>query len=282
MTTQADRWQKHWIVLHELGYGVDDILANGEMGAMRYVVDHTPTKVIMFDVGANEGAYSVLLWELLKEYQRQGTLYAFEPVADTFEKLQSCIDHLPRVEGLDGIALPLAMEREGMHDKTMTIKKVSKHPQNDPCSGLASFHKRKLDHLGIEMEDTETVPCVSLGGFVCDHNIPRIHFLKLDVEGHEYFILHQGYNIWEGNGIYSCAIDYIQFEFGGCNIDSRTYFKDFWTLLSPEFHLYRIVQDGLVLIPEYSEQHEIFLTINYLAISKAQLLEPEVFIRTLP
>ena len=64
----------------------------------------------------------------------------------------------------------------------------------------------------------------------------------------------------EKNGIKA-----IQFEFGGTNIDSRTYFQDFYYLLKEKYNIYRILQDGLYEIKQYSELQEIFTTINYFA-----------------
>ena len=63
-------------------------------------------------------------------------------------------------------------------------------------------------------------------------------------------------------------IDAIQFEFGGCNIDSRTFFQDFFYLLKDHYKIYRVLKDGLLEMPIYKETYEIFITINYLAIKK--------------
>lgn len=63
-------------------------------------------------------------------------------------------------------------------------------------------------------------------------------------------------------------IDAIQFEFGGCNIDSRTFFQDFFYLLKDNYKIYRVLKDGLLEMPIYKETYEIFITINYLAIKK--------------
>lgn len=60
-------------------------------------------------------------------------------------------------------------------------------------------------------------------------------------------------------------IQFIQFEFGGTNVESRTYFRDFWYLLSPDYILHRIVGNGLCRIDAYSEFLEIFVTANFLA-----------------
>lgn len=60
-------------------------------------------------------------------------------------------------------------------------------------------------------------------------------------------------------------IDFIQFEFGGCNIDSRTYFQNFYYLLNTKYQIYRILKNGLYSIKKYRETQEIFVTTNYLA-----------------
>jgi hypothetical protein len=82
----------------------------------------------------------------------------------------------------------------------------------------------------------------------------------LDIEGHELNALKGAKEMINKN-----AIDFIQFEFGGCNIDSRTYFQDFFYLLKNKFKIYRILTDGLFEIVEYKETHEVFITVNYLA-----------------
>ncbi len=66
----------------------------------------------------------------------------------------------------------------------------------------------------------------------------------------------------------SGAVDFIQFEFGGCNIDSRTYFQDFYYLLNDRYKISRILKDGLYPISRYKEMYEAFTTTNYLAEKK--------------
>lgn len=63
----------------------------------------------------------------------------------------------------------------------------------------------------------------------------------------------------------SGAVDFIQFEFGGTNIDSRTYFQDFYYLLKDQYNIYRILKDGLFQITQYKEVYEVFITTNFLA-----------------
>ena len=62
----------------------------------------------------------------------------------------------------------------------------------------------------------------------------------------------------------------IQFEFGGSNIDSKTYLRDFWEFLSKKnFCLYRITPKGNILLNEYHEKEEIFLFSNFIAINNS-------------
>jgi hypothetical protein len=61
------------------------------------------------------------------------------------------------------------------------------------------------------------------------------------------------------------AIKVIQFGFGNCDINSRTFFRDFRNLLSPDYHLYRLLKDGIYPVANYSVYGEIFATINYYA-----------------
>jgi hypothetical protein len=83
--------------------------------------------------------------------------------------------------------------------------------------------------------------------------------LKMDVEGHELDVL-------KGAEYTLRTIDVVQFEFGGCNIDTRTYFQDyFYFFRNAGFSLFRLGPKGLENIPKYTEIDESFTTTNYYA-----------------
>ncbi len=63
-------------------------------------------------------------------------------------------------------------------------------------------------------------------------------------------------------------IEIIQLEFGGCNVDSRTYFHDFWTMLNENYNFFCVLKDGLQPIQQYSLLDEIFITVNFVAVLK--------------
>lgn len=86
----------------------------------------------------------------------------------------------------------------------------------------------------------------------------------MDIEGYELKALTGALNL-----LNSRSIDFIQFEFGGCNIDSKKYFRDFYYLLNTNYKIYRILKNGIFQINHYNEMLEIFIgTANYLAISR--------------
>ncbi len=128
-----------------------------------------------------------------------------------------------------------------------------------PGSGLASLTKRRLDHFGLDLSHEEPVPVKRLESWARAANISTVDVLKIDVEGHELDVL-------KGAGDLLGNARVVQFEFGGCNIDTRTYFQDFWYLLSRDFQIHRLGPGGTSAITSYTEHDETFTTTNYIAV----------------
>jgi FkbM family methyltransferase len=130
-------------------------------------------------------------------------------------------------------------------------------------SGFASLYQRDIRHVGVEMNHSVEVPVLTLDDLALKHNLSAIDFLKLDLEGHEFEALKGAKRLFQQNKIRAIA-----FEFGACNIDSRTYFKDFWQLLVYEygFTMYRIAPGRkLISMQSYNESLERFSWQNILA-----------------
>ncbi|TAF34147.1 MAG: FkbM family methyltransferase [Cytophagales bacterium] len=228
-----------------------DFAQSGELFVAQYIKDRLAkelgqSSVVIFDVGANVGKYAKALSEL---FGSKAKIFAFEPSQKTFELFKettkTCSNIIPN--------------NLGFSNKEYTHTLFT----NTEGSGLASVYQRKLDHFGISMDKTEEIKLSTIDNYCQQHNIDRIHFLKLDIEGHELSALTGAQDM-----IANKKVDYIQFEFGGCNIDSRTYFQDFYYLLKDNYRIYRILKNGIHELPTYKETYEIFITINYLAIKK--------------
>ena len=173
-------------------------------------------------------------------------IHSFEPSLETFEKLKLNIGDKDGIH-IQNIGL-------GENETTMTLF------SNKSTSTIASLYNRNLDHINVNMKALEIVTIKTIDNYCQENCIDKIDFLKIDVEGHELSVLKGAKKmILEGN------IEAIQFEFGGCNLDSRTFFKDFFLMLNTNYKLYRIVQNGLYPIKNYKEIYEVFYTVNFFA-----------------
>lgn len=239
----------HSLSLMGLNFGGgDNVASSGEKNAISYLRRHTirGTIPVVFDIGANAGLYTA---EVLKDFGDKVEIHAFEPLKEAFAALSANMKHHTNVRAYNfGF---------GESERETSIY------SNNPSSPLASCFNRRVAHLGIEMKYSETIELKRLDIFCSKHGIRQIDLLKIDVEGGELAVL-------KGTGslLASGAIRLIQFEFGACNIDSRTFFKDFFYLLNPHYRIYRILKDGLEPVDKYTEACEVFLTTNYLAISR--------------
>jgi hypothetical protein len=69
----------------------------------------------------------------------------------------------------------------------------------------------------------------------------------------------------------SGAVKLVTFEFGGCNVDTRTFFRDFFEFFKAlGMTIYRITPNGhFHPIRRYRETEEQFSTINYVVFKDA-------------
>lgn len=218
---------------------------SGEINTIKYIKKETSKfkKVIIFDVGANIGEYTNTLLKLFQNNRVK--IYAMEPSKKTFDKLQNAIKDEK-----------VLLFNIGFGER---VKKTVLFSNSDE-SALASVYKRRLNHFDIKMNKRETIMLKTLDSFCYENRIDHINFIKLDVEGNELNVL-KGASKMLNSG----KIDYVQFEFGGCNIDSRTFFQDFYYILNPNYRIFRVLKNGFYPIDEYKETEEIFITTNYLA-----------------
>lgn len=200
---------------------------------------------LLVDIGGNRGAYAQ---EFLKRFPGSN-VHIFEPSSYNVNILNSLF---PSVSGVNVVSSALS-------DKSGELILYA----DKPGSGLGSLSKRRLDHFGIEMNEEEVVPVLRFDEYwkQFSSTFPVIDYVKIDVEGHELSVL-------EGFGEFLQQVKLVQFEFGGCNIDTRTFFQDFWYFFSGNnFSIYRITPRGAVAVTAYKEADEFFATTNYIALN---------------
>lgn len=238
----------HSAALKGLNFGrASDYAHNGEAFVLDAVMKLLAVSApVVFDVGANKGEF---VKRVLQHANKNIQLYAFEPSQETFKLLKSSVPLSANVHLINAGFSDTPGHTDLFYDKK--------------GSGLASVYQRDLHHANIQFSEKETIELTTLDIFCEQHGLSAIHFLKLDVEGHELAVLKGGKKMFENK-----RVSIIQFEFGGCNIDSRTFFKDYYQFFSSGFDLYRIVSDGLWPLKAYSEKLEVFQSANYLAVRK--------------
>lgn len=202
-------------------------------------------KVVAIDAGANIGNWTS---ELL-EYLPDAEVIAFEPSENAFASLQNKFSTDGRVTIVN-----LALGKENKSGFLYADK---------GGSGLGSLTKRRVDHFEINFEHQEEITIQTLDDWIALEKLEHSpNVLKMDVEGHEFDVLLGAVKAIE-------TLRIIQFEFGGSNIDSRTFFQDFWYFFKiNEFVIYRLTPTKPILVKKYSERDETFSATNYIAVRK--------------
>jgi FkbM family methyltransferase len=228
----------------------ENVYESGEAGVLHKLKTLKPPPYCIFDVGSNKGQYLDLVLSALKGEDFQ--IHCFEPSSSVFGDLSGRAKNDPRVT-LNNIGLG---REKGEFDLFFESKE----------SGGSLSH-RQLDSFGISFSNSEMVRIDTVDNYCAGHGVDYIHLLKVDIEGHEMGLLLGAQNMFEKR-----AVGMATFEFGGCNIDTRTYYKDFFYFFRKNgMHVYRITPTGyLHPLPEYREIDEQFRTTNFVAIDNRE------------
>ena len=130
--------------------------------------------MLVFDVGANVGNYTFLFSKLISD---SGKVYSFEPTYTTFEKLKFRVEK----SGLTNISLI----RKAVYSQNEKIE-FNQFPEK--YSTWNSIGKpRMLDPQNtnnyVPIVQTEIIEAITLDSFCHKHDIQKIDYLKIDVEG---------------------------------------------------------------------------------------------------
>lgn len=234
--------EAYWCILLGKGAGTGWAL-DAEIKAAKSVIRHSSP--IIFDVGANQGQWSFLMYQSYP----QARFFLFEPQLTCHREVRE--KKIP-----NSILIPHAVSSSS----GQTIKLFI----SENASGIASLHQRRDSYFNNENFTPIEVSTVTIDNIIQEYELPRIDFMKMDVEGGELAALKGAIKGLEGN-----LIKALSFEFGSGNINSRTFFHDFWDLLTPlGYKIYRILPSSrLMPIKEYYEDCEYFRGVsNYIAV----------------
>jgi FkbM family methyltransferase len=209
-----------------------DYQFDSEINEQKLVRNTVKEGMTVFDVGAHLGKYTKLFSLLTGD---KGRVYAFEPAAGSFKKLALSLKELNCTN--------VTLINKAIYSQN---GKVVLHEFPEEFSAWNSLGWPKMQNPEdptrlVPIEKSSEVDAVTLDSFCQKHNINKIDYLKLDIEGAELEALIGTSNLLENK-----AIRYLQFEISekmlqGLNTKAKFIF-DF--LNSKGYECHCIAPDG--------------------------------------
>ncbi len=227
---------------------------NSVVSGEHYLISEVLTKVVsrenhsvLFDVGSNDGIYAK---ELLDSFPN-AEIHCFEPNPISASRLKQRFNDHGNVKIAE-----CAISDENADDLELYDFAT------DDGSQHASVYRAVLtDQHKATAVKSHAVRARKIDDYCQETGVTHIHFMKIDVEGHEFAALCGARDLLDEG-----SVDLIQFEFNKMNIYSRTFLKDYYDLL-PGFGFYRLRKDGLIRMHNYKAKNEIFQFQNILAVA---------------
>jgi FkbM family methyltransferase len=212
--------------------------------------------VKVIDVGANKGSFS----KAILKYDKDATIYAFEPHPLTFQKLEE------------------NAKQYGFYAYNVGCGNMNKETEifdyfNKEGSPHASLYRKVIEETHNSKSHSHRVKIIKLDDFIEEAKIQEVSLLKIDTEGHDLKVI-------EGalRAIHEKKIDIILFEFNEMNVISRTFLRDFYQIL-PGFNFFRLLRDGFFPLGKYKPLlYEIFAYQNIVAVRKGSSFSKTVFV----
>ena len=227
-----------------------DLKSNGELRSLRAIAQSHPTCI--FDVGANQGDWSVTAAELFPDAQ----IHAFEIVPDTAQRMR---ERFARAQ-----VSSVLVNSFGLSDEpgTVTVAYLPGFPEMSSAAVADSSGSLAAIRSGFGGEQLRECEVRTGDDYCRERGIEHVDFLKIDVEGLEKQVL-QGF----AGMLESGSIDVIQFEYGHINATIRCLLGDLYDVLDRyDYTVGKLFPDGVEFRAYDAWRDEDFMGPNYLAV----------------
>ncbi|WP_016949681.1 FkbM family methyltransferase [Anabaena sp. PCC 7108] len=231
---------------------VENYFSVYEKSEQRLVTRLVKPGMLVFDIGANIGDYSILLSKIVGF---SGKVYSFEPTSTTFNRLQERLIAL-KINNVYGFKKAFysddtQIEFNEFPDDFSVWNSIGKPQMLDP-QGSGQY---------VPIINTEIVEAIKLDSFCLENSIDHIDYLKIDVEGAESDVLEGARELLKNK-----SIRYIQFEISQKMLEglNHTAKSTFDILIENGYECHRITEDGNIgeLVVDSNSFYE-----NYIAFS---------------
>lgn len=228
------------------GYERSDPTRNGEY---KFIKSYIKNNMIIFDAGANIGYYAKYILNLNSNIK----IHCFEPTSITYQEL--IINMQKKID--EGKAV---CNNFGLSDESGTAEMFI----YDELDERNSLHLNKEHKFNSEKLHKETINLITIDKYASEHNISKIDFLKIDVEGHETKVIKGATSLIE-KGLVKC----IQFEYNNNWAAAGFTLEDIFNYLSKnDFKFFRLAIWGKIPIRRFNKKLENYKHANYIAILK--------------
>lgn len=219
---------------------------NGEHALQRWVLASVPRTrpVTVFDVGANVGEWSQAMLAQAGAAGHELSLHAFEPTSYSHQRL---VARLPGQTRVNRLAVSDRLGETALHVLA-------------PGAGTNSMYAASFNPAAGAGQ-AESVQMITVDEYVRGQGISRVDLLKVDTEGHDFFVL-RGARRSLGAGM----ISVVQFEYNHRWVHARSFLKDVFDLVAPMGYLVgKLTPQGMETYPGWDPDLETFVEGNYLA-----------------
>jgi FkbM family methyltransferase len=233
-----------------------DFEASGEALLQRRMLGHfakEPGRIVVFDVGANVGNWTISLLDHAASLGLTERLevHAFEPVPSTVQTLRQRIGAHPL-----GRVVRVVAEALSSQAGTMRIFLAGEN------EGTNSLH---ADPMRPGLPEVE-VRAGTLDGHADSLGLKRIHFLKCDAEGHDMEVLRGAQRSFAAGRVSAC-----QFEYNLRWIYARHYLRDVFEFAAGlPYRLGKVTPRGIETIRSWHPELERFFDGNFVLLHRDQ------------